>query len=224
MTLPTNYPGPRVAHPRRYLWLAERERTRLQLPGPAIVFHARRLEVSGTTLPTGFPYRALLLTAGVLAVEEVLGASVDELRTYGLTLRQAETLALWTERLSLMNTFSYSPRAGQAYDEDEVLIIASTTATASYTSAIYEVGDRTTLRLLLALTAISGTSASVQVQIQTREAYASGTWRTVDGFGPLTATASQYRTMSGLDRFVRAVVTIAGSGPSTTLALTGTAN
>lgn len=221
MALPDGV-APYVTSARRYLWLAEADRRRAREYGPADAFRARRLDQPGTTLPATFPSRALLLAAGVLAVEEVLGAGPDELRTYGLAARPAEALIFWLERYT-MTTFANGPRVGQFYDADDVELLASAARTASTTSDVYEVGDKGTLRLLLALTAMTGTAPVLHVQVETREAYGSGTWRVVDAFGPLVATGSVYRSMSGLDRFVRAVVTIAGTTPVITFSLSGAA-
>lgn len=222
MAIPDDIAAPYVTSPRRFLWLAQRDRARRGDDGPALAFGARRLGTPGTALPSTFPSRALLLAAGVLAVEEVVGARAPELLSYGLTTAAAERLILWLERRT-MSTFNYGPRAGQLYEEDEVELVASGTRTASFASDVYEVGDRGTLRLDLALSAISGTGARLHAQIETRESYASGTWRVVDAFGPLTSAATVRRSMSGLDRFVRAVCTIDGSGPSATFSLSGTA-
>jgi hypothetical protein len=212
---------PYVTSHRRYLWLAQRRATR-EDSGTEAGLRGRKLEVVGTALPASFPSRTVLLAAGVLAVEEVVGADVPELRSYGLSAPAAERLILWLERLT-MTSFNYGPRVGQAYEEDEVELVASGARTASFTSDVYEVGDKGTLRLSLALSAISGTGASLHAQVETREAYGSGTWRVVDAFGPLTAAGTTVRSMSGLDRFVRVVCTIGGSSPSVTFALTGTA-
>ncbi len=222
MTLPPNYIGPSVTHPRRYLWLAQRDRARLGEAGRASAFAIRRAEAPGTSLPGAFPYRALLVAAGLLAVEEVVGAGVDELLSYGLSSDQAERLALWLERLS-MTTFNYGPRAGQAYEQDEVTLLASAARATSVTTDPIEVGDRGALRLDLAVTAVSGTAPRLHVQIETREAHASGTWRVVDAFEVASAVSSQRRAMSGCDRFVRAVCTITGASPSFTFSLTGEA-
>lgn len=223
MTLPADVDSlvPYVTSHRRYLWLAQQRATREQA-GTEAALRGRKLEVSATALPASFPSRAVLLAAGVLAVEEVVGADVPELRSYGLSVAAAERLIYWLERRT-MTTFDYGPRAGQTYEEDEVTLVASGTRTASFTSDVYEIGDKGTLRLSLVISAISGTGALLHAQVETREAYGSGTWRVVDAFGPLTATGTTVRSMGGLDRFVRVVCTIAGSGPSVTFALTGTA-
>jgi hypothetical protein len=222
MALPSNYSGPSITSPRRYLWLAQRDRTRTGDVGPASAFRARRLATSATSLPATFPSRALLIAAGVLAVEEVVGAGVSELLSYGLSHREAERLALWLERLS-MTTFNYGARAGQSYEEDPVTLLASSARTTSTTSDTVEVGDKGTLRLDLDITAVSGTAPQMHVQIETRKAYGSGTWRVVDAFEIASAVSSQRRAMSGCDRFVRAVCTLSGTSPSFTFSLTGEA-
>jgi hypothetical protein len=122
-----------------------------------------------------------------------------------------------------MQTFAYGPRVGQFYDEDELTLMASAARTSSTTSDVYEVGDKGTLRLDLDVTAVSGTAPTMHVQIETRKAYGSGTWRVVDAFPIKTTTGSERRSMSGLDRFVRAVCTIAGTSPSFTFSLGGEA-
>lgn len=222
MAIPDDIASPYVTSARRYLWLAQKERARTLDDGPSLAFRVRRLAASGTALPSTFPSRSVLLAAGVLAVEEVVGARVPELLSYGLTTAAAERLILWLERRT-MDTFNCGPRIGQLYEADEIELIASGTRTASFTSDIYETGDRGTLRLALALAAISGSGARLHAQIETRDAYASGTWRVVDAFGPLTAAATVNRSMSGLNRFVRVVCTLEGTSPSVTFALTGTA-
>jgi hypothetical protein len=218
VTLPASF-APYVTSPRRYHFLRERERRRTAETGPADAFRGQRLAATGTALPVGFPSRTVLLAAGVLAVEEVVGAGVDELRSYGLSLPRAEALIRFLEGFT-MTTFNYGPRAGQLYEEDEVELLASGTRTASGTSDVYELGDRSTLRLDLDVTAVSG-SGTVHVQIETRKAYASGAWRVVDAFGLASAVGAERRTMGGCDRFVRAVYTIGGT--SVTFSLAGEA-
>lgn len=222
MTTPTSATlvEPSVLTARRFRFLREMGYRRTgQDAGPVTAWRALRLEASGTALPATFPSRALLLDAGVLAVEEVVGASVTELRSYGLSAARAAFLTLWLERLS-MTTFAYGPRVGQHYEEDEVSLLASAARTTSGESDVYEVGDKGTLRLDLDVTAVSG-SGTVHVQIETRKAYGSGDWRVVDAFPVASAVGSQRRSMSGLDRFVRAVYTIGGT--SVTFSLTGEA-
>lgn len=217
--LPTGF-SPYVTHPRRYRWLKQQRATREGDDGLAAAFYAVRVGTTATALHASFPSRTILVAAGVLAMEEVRGAGTEELRSYGLTLKQAERLIFFLERHT-MTTFAYGPRVGQTYEEDEVTILASAARTTSTTSDVYEVGDKGSARLTLDITAVSGTTPSMHVQIETRESYSTGTWRVVDAFLIKTTTGSERRSMSGLDRFVRAVCTLAGTTPSFTFSLTG---
>lgn len=212
---------PYVTSHRRYLFLRARDRA-VGDEASALVFQSRRLAVSATALPSTFPSRAQLLAADVLAVEEVQGAGTDELRSYGLTLRAAEAVLFFLEGFT-MSTFALGPRIGQFYEEDDVTLLASATRTTSGTSEVYEVGDKGTLRLDLDVTAVSGTAPRLHVQIETRKAYASGTWRVVDAFDVATAVSAQRRAMSGCDRHVRVVYTLEGTTPSFAFSVSGEA-
>lgn len=217
---------PYVTSARRFLWLGEyNARTRDREYGVADAFRDRRLAQPGTPFSRfgRLPGRTTLAAAGVLAIEEVIGASVDELIEYGLSRTTALALQTALERIAAtMTTFQSGPNAGQIYDEDAITLIASTTKTASYTSDTYEAGDRGTLRLDLNVTAISGTGAQMHVQVETRKS-SDDSWRVVDAFTAVIATGTQRRTMGGVDRYVRAVCTLAGSSPSVTFSLTGEA-
>lgn len=210
---------PSITSARRYRFLRERAAERDGEDGAQAVFRSLRLATTGTSLPATFPSRAALITAGVLAVEEVVGAGLDELRSYGLGAQQAATLTLWLHRYTHM-TFSTGPRVGQHYDEDDIILLASAARTTSGVSDTYEVGDKGTLRLDLDVTALSG-SGTVHCQIETRPLYGSGDWRVVDAFPVQSAAGSVRRTMAGCDRFVRVVYTIGGT--SVTFSLTGEA-
>lgn len=71
---------------------------------------------------------------------------------------------------------------------------------AGNTSAI-EVGSRHTLRLALNVTAASGTTPSVTVNVQCSPDGSS--WYTVGSFAAKTAVSAESKSFSGLDRFVR---------------------
>ena len=210
---------PSITSARRYRFLRERAAERDREDGAQAVFRSLRLATTGTTLPATFPSRAALITAGVLAVEEVVGAGLDELRSYGLGAQQAATLTLWLHRFSTV-IFSYGPLSGQHYEQDEITLLTSAARTASGVSNTYEVGDKGTLRLDLDVTAVSG-GGTVHAQIETRKEYGSGDWRVVDAFPVQSAAGSVRRTMAGCDRIVRAVYTIGGT--SVTFSLTGEA-
>lgn len=210
---------PSITSARRHRFLRELAAQRDREDGVQAVFRSLRLATTGTALPATFPSRAALVTAGVLAVEEVIGAGLDELRSYGLGAQQAATLTLWLHRYHVMN-FNYGPLTGQHYEQDDISLLISALRSASGVSDTYEVGDKGTLRLDLDVTAVSG-SGTVHVQIETRALYGSGDWRVVDAFPLQSAAGSVRRSMSGCDRFVRAVYTIGGT--SVTFSLTGEA-
>lgn len=217
--LPDSYES-YTTSPRRYYFRKEAALRALGLPD-STVWRSRRVAAPGTALPSGFPSRAVLLAGGVLAVEEVVGASVPELTALGLTTGQAERLILWIERLT-MTVFQSGPRQGQSYDADDVTLRESAAMTSTTTGEWFELGDRGTLRLDLEIAAASGTNPTLHVQIETAKT-ASGTARAVDAFGPKTAAGSERRCMSGLDRYIRYVATLGGTSPSFTFALTGEA-
>ena len=100
------------------------------------------------------------------------------------------------------------------------MLLPSATKTASGNGDTYEVGDESTLRLTLAVTAASGTLPTLDVKVQTSQD--ASTWRDVYLFGQKTTTTTGDRqSFSNLDRFVRAVYTIGGTNPSFTFSLTG---
>ncbi len=215
--------APYVTSARRYYWLLEKSRARDGEDGKSAVWRAIRLEAVGTSLWDRVPGRSLLEDYGVLALEEVIGAGVEELRVYGLRRSTAEALINFCEGVvSTMTVFQIGPRAGQIYDQDDVTLIASDTFDASFETDAYEVGDRPSLRLTLDVTAISGSSAALHVQIETRED-SSDSWRPADAFAVVTAAGSERRVIAGLDRYIKAVCTIAGSTPSVTFSLEGEA-
>lgn len=96
MALPEGF-APYVTTARRYYFTRERDRRRMGLDAAADCFRASRLGQPGTALPADLPGRAYLVTAGVLAVEEVQGAGPDELVGLGLPRNVAEALIAFLE-------------------------------------------------------------------------------------------------------------------------------
>ena len=191
--------------------------------GLSYAWRARRLAEPGTALPAAFPWRAELAAAGVLALEDIDGASARALAQLGLRSSHATDVFHRIEGITVPTLyFSIGPRAGEAYDQDEVTLFSSSARTASFTGDAYEVGDRGELRLTHAVTAVSGTLPQMQVQIDTRRD-SSDSWRVVDAFPVATAVGTYRKVFSGLDRQVRHVTTIAGTTPSFTSSLVGEA-
>jgi hypothetical protein len=82
-----------------------------------------------------------------------------------------------------------------------VLGAAQTGVTGAGNTSSVEVGSRHTLRLKLDVTAASGTTPSLTVNVQTS---ADGSaWYTVGSFAAKTAVSAENKSFSGLDRFVR---------------------
>lgn len=107
---------------------------------------------------------------------------------------------------------------------DVTLVPAGTVVTgAGNTGAGIELGNRSDLRAVSQVTAISGAGASLVVIIET--SYDGGVtdpWRTALTMTAQT-TANTVRAIAQIDRFVRARWTLAGTTPSATFGLSGEA-
>lgn len=109
---------------------------------------------------------------------------------------------------------------------NRALVPAGTVITASGAGTGYQYDNRVQFRGFSAVTAISGTSASITVSIDT--SYDNGVtdaWRSVGTFTAQTAVnQSARKSFPGLDRWVRASWTVAGTTPSITLEVAGEVN
>ena len=108
---------------------------------------------------------------------------------------------------------------------DDVLVPAGTVATASGVGAGFELDDKDQWRGQVTVTAASGTTPSLTVNVQTsHDNGATDAWRTVASFAALTAAGSSpWNDFAGLDRWVRATWTITGTTPSFTFGVAGEA-
>ena len=123
---------------------------------------------------------------------------------------------------------AYQMGNGRWADTDPVTLFASAARTASANGSAVELGDCAVARLDLKVTAASGTTPTLVVKVQTSPD--GTTWADVGtAFTQATAATTEHKIVSGLDRFVRGVATIAsvassvtksGTGPNVTL--TGT--
>jgi hypothetical protein len=120
-----------------------------------------------------------------------------------------------------MATFQ-NPRTGQFADIDDVELAASAARTATGQGAAVALGDRGTLRLLLDVTAASGTGPTLDVTVETSFDGATG-WRSLGTFAQKTAVASERKSFPGCDRYVRATWTVGGTTPSFTFSVAGEA-
>lgn len=109
------------------------------------------------------------------------------------------------------------------FGNDVTLVPAGTVVTASGTGTAVEVGNKNQFRGQSIVTAATGTTPSLTVNIQT--SYDNGVtdaWRTVASFAAQTAAdTSAHKCFPGLDRWVRASWTVSGTTPSITFGVTG---
>lgn len=109
------------------------------------------------------------------------------------------------------------------FGNDTTLVPAGTVVTASGTGTAIEVDDKNEFRGQSIVTAVSGTSPSLTVSIDT--SYDNGvtdTWRSVGTFTAQTAAnTSAHKSFPGLDRWVRASWTVSGTTPSVTFGVAG---
>lgn len=106
---------------------------------------------------------------------------------------------------------------------DVALIPAGTVVTATGSGPTLELDNRNTLRVQSVVTAVSGTSPSVTVQLQT--SHDGATWASLgSAFTAQTAANdSGVKLFSPIDRFVRANYTVTGTTPSLTFGVYGEA-
>jgi hypothetical protein len=124
----------------------------------------------------------------------------------------------------------YNRKDGQFANVDLVVpILAGSVVTASGNSGVIEVGDKSSLRLSLAVTAATGTNPTLDVAVMTCET-PDGTFRQVYAlavggattFTQATAATTQRLSFAALDRFVRVDWTIGGTNsPTFTCGISG---
>lgn len=122
-----------------------------------------------------------------------------------------------------MSFFGYSTSEDQWVDAiDSGPLFQAVTETASGAGSGQETGAHRTLSLELAVTAVSGTSPSLTVTVETSNDNGNtDAWRTVASLPAQTAVGSVRQSFAGLDRWVRVAWTIAGTTPSFTFSTTG---
>jgi hypothetical protein len=114
----------------------------------------------------------------------------------------------------------YSDALGRWVRGRDVTLAASAQRAATGTGAAIELGDATTGRLTLEVTA-GGVDADEVLDV-TVEASGDGvTWRQVGAFAQAAGATTERASFSGLDRFVRAAWTVAGTTPDFTFSVTG---
>lgn len=106
---------------------------------------------------------------------------------------------------------------------DRVLVPAGTVVTATGTGTAIKVDNKNQFRGVSNVTAVSGTTPSLTVNIQTsHDNGVTDAWRTVASFTAQTATgASAWKNFGPLDRWVRPSWTVSGTTPSITFGVSG---
>lgn len=119
-----------------------------------------------------------------------------------------------------MQTSNYATARGQ-----DVAVLAAGALTATGNSASIDVGGAGTLRAQVQVSAVSGTTPSVTVTIQTsHDAGATDPWRTAGAaYGAITAVGNSPWQCFAVDRYVRVAYTVSGTTPSLTTAVVGEA-
>lgn len=110
-----------------------------------------------------------------------------------------------------------------SYGKDITLVPAGTIVTATGTGTAFQVNSRTQFRGQSIVTAATGTTPSLTVNIQTSfDNGVTDAWRTVASFAAQTAAdTSAHKCFPGLDRWVRASWTVSGTTPSITFGVPG---
>lgn len=97
----------------------------------------------------------------------------------------------------------------------------SATISATGSSSVVEVGEYSTIRLTALITAVAGSSPTLDINVMTCDTRA-GTFRSMGTFTQITGTGTSKKSFGGLDRFVRLDYTIGGTAsPSLTGSIDG---
>lgn len=107
----------------------------------------------------------------------------------------------------------------------DVTLLASTALTTTGTTSAMDVSGAGTLRCQVQVSAVSGTSPSVTVTVQTsHDGGVSDAWRTAgSAFSALTSVSNSPWQCFAVDRYVRLSYTVSGTTPSLTTAVVGEA-
>jgi hypothetical protein len=108
-----------------------------------------------------------------------------------------------------------------SFGHDVTLVPAGTVVTAGGTSVVLAPQNKGSLRAVLAVTAISGTTATLTCTVETSyDNGATDAWHSAGAFSAVTATGTS-RKIIPIDRYVRVTWTFTGTTPSVTFGLTG---
>jgi hypothetical protein len=119
-----------------------------------------------------------------------------------------------------LNTAQYVTARGA-----DVTVLASGALTTTGQSAAIDVGGAGTLRTQVQVSAVSGTTPSITVTIQTsHDAGVLDAWRTAGAaYGAITTVSNSPWQSYAVDRYVRVSYVISGTTPSLTTTVVGEA-
>lgn len=99
---------------------------------------------------------------------------------------------------------------------------APVTTTANGTAVL--LGDRGTVRLKLDVTAENDAATAETLDVSIQTSFDGTTWRAVAAFAQITNVGNERKSFTGIDRYIRAVYTVGGTGgPSFTFTVKGEA-
>lgn len=114
---------------------------------------------------------------------------------------------------------SFAKDSNVIVDGAPVVLADSGVRTANGSGSPMAMGERSTLRLTLNVTAASGGTPTMTASVQHSEDGQS--WSNHSSFTAATGTGTQRKVFGGLDRFVRVSWTVGGTTPSFTFAVYG---
>jgi hypothetical protein len=100
-----------------------------------------------------------------------------------------------------------------------VVLVPSAARSAAGNGASLDTGERSTLRLLLDVAAVSGLGATTTVTVE--QSSDGMTWRSHSSFAAAAAVGTERKVFGPLDRVVRVSWTVGGTTPSVTFSVTG---
>ena len=176
---------------RLYLLLQYGPRIRLE-PGLVSTLQYLQSAEPGRTLPVDCPGWSKLTAAGYVTVEDVAGATSDELQqNAGLRRSTANAaIAAATGKFSM----GYTMLNGRWADTKDLVVAASTAFAAGQTVGSAVETDGGTARLVLDVQAIAGTNPTLDVDVLTSRDGSTG-WRSVATFAQKTNTARLMSTV-----------------------------
>ena len=114
---------------------------------------------------------------------------------------------------------TYIGNLNQSYPGEPTTLVPAGARTAAGSGPGIGVGEASTLRVDLTVTAVAGTTPSLAVVLE--HSPDNTTWSTHSTFNAVTAAGTQRKVASGLDRYIRCSWTITGTTPSATFSVAG---